>query len=123
MKREKKHRAKNGSLRNTSTDRNGTTRDFDKSCKRACQKGRLSPASKARRETSRNEFVEKGGVPDRVESFREINDRQDRVPGLGLLNHPKWTEQGTEFDLKCRPSRAETGLAGRNNGIRLQKED
>ena len=42
------------------------------------RKERLSPASKARREASRNEFVEKGGVPDRVESFIEINSRQDR---------------------------------------------
>ena len=26
---------------------------------------------------SRNEFVEKGGVPDRIESFREINSSAD----------------------------------------------
>ena len=39
---------------------------------------RLSPTSKARREASRNEFVEKGGMPDRVKSFREIDSRQDR---------------------------------------------
>ena len=38
----------------------------------------LNPTSKARREASRNEFVEKGKMPDRVESFREINSRQDR---------------------------------------------
>ena len=42
------------------------------------RKERLSPTSKARREASRNEFVEKGGMPDRVKSFREINSRQDR---------------------------------------------
>ena len=41
------------------------------------RKKRLSLASKARREVSRNKFVEKGGMPDRVESFREINSRQD----------------------------------------------
>ena len=33
-------------------------------------KERMSPTSKARREASRNEFVEKGGMPDRVKSFR-----------------------------------------------------
>ena len=33
--------------------------------------------SKARREASRNKFVEKGGMPDRVKSFREINSRED----------------------------------------------
>ena len=42
------------------------------------RKERLSPMSKARREASRNKFVEKGGMPDRVKSFREINSRQDR---------------------------------------------
>ena len=29
-------------------------------------------------EVNRNDFVEKGKVPDRVESFGEINSRQDR---------------------------------------------
>ena len=33
----------------------------------------LSPTSKARREASQNEFVEKEGVLDRVERFQEIN--------------------------------------------------
>ena len=42
------------------------------------RKERLSPTSKARREASRNKFVEKGGRPDRVKSFREIDSRQDR---------------------------------------------
>ena len=42
------------------------------------RKERLSPSSKARTEASRNQFVEKGGMPDRVKSLREINSRQDR---------------------------------------------
>ena len=29
-------------------------------------------------EASRNEFMEKGGMPDRVKRFREINSREDR---------------------------------------------
>ena len=69
MKREK-YRAKNGSLRNTSTDSKGTT--FVILINQASgpfRKERLSPTSKARREASRNEFVEKSEVPDRVESF------------------------------------------------------
>ena len=33
------------------------------------RKKRFNPTSKPRREASRNEFMEKGGVPDRVESF------------------------------------------------------
>ena len=42
------------------------------------RKERLSPTNKARREASRNKFVEKGGMPDRVKSFREINSRENR---------------------------------------------
>ena len=30
------------------------------------------------REASRNKFMEKCGMPDRVKSFREINSREDR---------------------------------------------
>ena len=43
------------------------------------RKEKLSPTSKARREASRNEFMEKGGMPDRVKSFREVESRQDRL--------------------------------------------
>ena len=51
------------------------------------RKERLSPTSKARREANRNQFVEKGGMSDRVKSFREIDSRQDRPrTGLSLLN-------------------------------------
>ena len=42
------------------------------------RKKRLSPTSKARTEASRNQFGEKGGMPDRVESFKEIDSRQNR---------------------------------------------
>ena len=42
------------------------------------RKERLNPTSKARREVSRNKFVEKGGMPDRVKSFKEIDSRENR---------------------------------------------
>ena len=42
------------------------------------RKERLSSASKARKEASRNEFMEKGGMPDRAESFGEINSSEGR---------------------------------------------
>ena len=42
------------------------------------RKERLSPASKARKEVSRNEFMKKGGVPDGFKNFRQINNREDR---------------------------------------------
>ena len=44
------------------------------------RKKRLSPTSKARREASRNEFVEKGGVPDRVESVGEFDNSKNCPP-------------------------------------------
>ena len=72
-KREK-YRAKNGSLRNTSTDSKGSTSVI--LINHACApigKEKWSPTSKARWEDSRNEFVKKGGMPDRVKSFREID--------------------------------------------------
>ena len=78
-KREK-YRAKNGSLQNTSTDSKGTTCVILKNHASApIRKERLSPTSKARREASRNEFMEKGGMPDRVERFRKIDSREDRL--------------------------------------------
>ena len=42
------------------------------------RKERLSSMSKARRDASQNEFMEKGWMPDRVKSFREIDSREDR---------------------------------------------
>ena len=81
-----KYSAKNGFLRNTSTDSKGTAFVILKNHASApVRKERLSPTSKARREASQNEFMEKGGMPGRVESFREII-RIVRKPGLGLLN-------------------------------------
>ena len=68
-KRREKYRAKNGSLRNTSTDSKGVTFVILINHASAYQRGQISPASKAKREASLNEFVGKSGVPDRVESF------------------------------------------------------
>ena len=42
------------------------------------KKERWNPASKARTEASRNEFMEKGGVPYRVKGCQEIDSREDR---------------------------------------------
>ena len=49
------------------------------------RKERLSPTSKARREASRNQFVEKGQTePKALE--KSIVERIVREPGVGLLN-------------------------------------
>ena len=42
------------------------------------RKERLGTTSEVSGEASRYMFTEKGGVPDRVKSFREINSRENR---------------------------------------------
>ena len=60
-----RYRAKNGSLRNTSTNLKGAAFVILMNHRSApITKERLSPTSKARREASQNEFVEKGRMPD-----------------------------------------------------------
>ena len=74
-----KYRAKKGCLRNISKDSKGATFVIlINHVSGSIRKERLSPTSKARSEASRNKFMEKGGMPDRVKSFREINSREDR---------------------------------------------
>ena len=88
------------------------------------RKERLSPTSKARREASQNEFVEKGMMPDRVKSFREIDSREDRLRARPEFVKP--IQNGlrkVQILILCRLTRAETGLAGRENAIRFQKEE
>ena len=120
-----KYRAKNGSLRNTSTDLKGTTFVIlINHASAPIRKERLSPTSKTSREASRNKFVEKGGMPDRVKSFREIDSRQDHPRAWPGFVKPIRNGLRKEQNLiKCRSTRAETGLAGRKNGIRFQKEE
>ena len=77
LMKEEKNIAK--SLQNTSTGSKGTAFVILKNHRSApVRKERMSPTSKARRKTSRNKFVEEGGMPDRVKSFKEIDSRQDR---------------------------------------------
>ena len=78
MKREKSTRF----LWNTSTDSKGTTFVIlENQASASVRNKRLGPTSKARREASRNEFMEKGGMPNRVKSFQEINSRKYRPRG------------------------------------------
>ena len=87
-------------------------------------KERLSPTNKARKEASRNEFVEKGEMPDRVKSFRKIDSRQDRPKARpGFIKPILYGLRKVQNLIEFRLSRAETGLAGRENGIRFQKEE
>ena len=46
----------------------------------------LSLKSKARREASRNKFVKKGGMPDRVEKLKEVDSSKNRPRArLGIV--------------------------------------
>ena len=88
------------------------------------RKERLSPTSRARREASRNKFVEKGGMPDRVKSFGQINSRVDRPRARpGFVKPIRNGLRKVQNLIKCKPSRTETGLTGRENGIRFQKDE
>ena len=120
-----KYRAETGSLRNTSTDSKETTFVILKNHTSALiRKERLSPTSKARREASQNEFVEKGRMPDKVKSFRDINSRENRPRARpGFVESIRNGLRKVKNLIKCRPTRAETGLVGRENGIRFQKEE
>ena len=73
-----KYRAKNGSLRNTSMDsKKAAFVILINHTSAPIRKERLSSTSKARREDSRNKWVEKGRMPDRAKSFREIDSGKD----------------------------------------------
>ena len=87
-------------------------------------KERLSPTIKAKREASPNEFMVKSGMPDRVEGYREINSRQDRPRARPGFVKPIRNELRKIKNLiECKPFRAETGLAGKENGIGFQKKE
>ena len=78
------------------------------------RKERLSPTTKARREASQNKSMEKSRMPDRVKSFREINSRQDRPRArLQFVKPIRNRLRKIKNLIDSRPTRAETGLAGR----------
>ena len=61
--------------------------DFDKPHQRAYHKEKIESNEQSKEGASQNEFMEKSGMPDKVESFREsMVARIVRVPSLGLLN-------------------------------------
>ena len=122
MKREKGTRPRRDSLRTPRpTPKERLLRNHASA---PVRKERLSPTSKPKREASRNECVEINGVTDRVESFGEIDSRQDRPRTRPGFVEPIQNGLRKEQNLiESRPFRTETGLAGSENGIRLQKEE
>ena len=75
---------------------------------------RLSPTNKARREASRNEFMEKGGMPDRVKCFGEV-DRSKNCPRArpGFVKPTQNGLRKIKNLIESGPPKAETALTGR----------
>ena len=117
--------AKNKSLRNTLTESKGMTFVILRNhASTPIRKERLSPTSKGRKKASRNEFMKKGGIPDRVKRFRDINSSDYRSRGQpGFVRPIRNGLSKKQNSIKCRPSRVETGLVGRKNKVRFQKEE
>ena len=113
--------AKNEFLGNASTDLKGTTFViFINYASEPIKIERLNPTSKSERKASRNEFVEMGAMPDRVKSLREINNGEDRPrarPGI-VKPIPNGLRKIKNL-IYSRPPMAETGLVGKENGIRF----
>ena len=62
-------------------------------------------------------------MPDGDNSFREIDSKKDRPKArLGLVTLMRNEFRKIKNLIKSRPTRAETGLAGRVNGVKLHKE-
>ena len=63
-------------------------------------------------------------MPDRVESFREINSSEDHPRAQpGFIKPIRDGLKKMKNLIESRPSRGETGLAWRKNGVRFQKEE
>ena len=62
-------------------------------------------------------------MPDRVVSFGEIDSREDRPRTRpGFVEAIQNGLRKVQNLIESRPFRTETGLAGSENGIRLQKK-
>ena len=72
------------------------------------------------REASQNKFVEKDGVPDKVESSGEVDSNKYRLRAMLGFIKPIRNDLGKIKNLiKSRLFREETGLVERENNVRL----
>ena len=60
-------------------------------------------------------------MPDKKSLEKPIVVRIVGEPAWVCQTYPEWTERDKMNLIKSRPTRAKTGLAGRENGIGLQK--
>ena len=84
---------------------------------------RWSLTSKERREVSRKSFVKKGEVPGGVESLEKSIIARIVQDWSGFVKPIRNGLRKINNLIQSRPSRAETGMARRFNGIRFQKEE
>ena len=76
------------------------------------RKKRLSPLNKAKRESSRNEFVEESEMLVRVESFEEVDSSKDCPRAwLGLVKLIQNGQRKIKNLIQSRITRAKSGLA------------
>ena len=84
---------------------------------------RLSPTSEARWEASRNEFMEKGVMPHRVESLGEVNRSEN--PPRALPGFVKSIQNGLSQEqnlIQSRLSRVETAWRGEKMELDSRKK-
>ena len=104
-------------------ERNGFC-DFDKPRKHAYYKGKIESNKQSKEGGQLKRVMEKGEMPDRVKRFKEINSTEDRpIARPGFVKPIRNGLRKEQNLIEYRPTRAETSLAGRENGIRFQKEE
>ena len=94
--------------------------NFDKPRKRDSQIGKIESNEQSKEGGQPKLIYGKGRDARRSQSFREINSSEDRPrPRPGFVKPIRNGLRKEQNLIKCRSSRAETGLAGRKNGIRF----
>ena len=75
---------------------------------------RMERSTATRKKANRNQFVEKDGVPKRVESLGKVDRSKNRLRArLGFLKPIRNRLRKEPNLIENRPSRAKTDLAGR----------
>ena len=86
------------------------------------RKKKLSPSNDASRKANNSELVEKSGVSDSIQSLeKSMVARFVRKSCLGVFNPFEMDEEDKKL-INSTSSRAETGQAGRKDGLDTRKK-
>ena len=97
--------------------------DFDKPQKRTYQKEKIESNEQSKDGGQPKSVCGKGRDARQSQKLREIDSRKNRPRDRpGFVKPIRNGLRKVQNLIKCRPTRVETGLAGRENGIRFQKE-